>query len=99
MEAADALSQSARTSRSSNDDDKPPSASLPQSKRRTTRAPPSGANPENLVGGQEVNNEVDVLHIEDLPTFGGRLCTRPGARILDIARGALASRPGLAGTA
>lgn len=45
------------------------------SSRRTARAPPSGANPENLVG-QTVNNEVDVLHIPDLPTFEGRLATR-----------------------
>ena len=39
------------------------------------RAPPSGANPSNLVKGT-VHTEDDVLHIRNLPDFGGRLRAR-----------------------
>mmetsp|Transcript_15429 Transcript_15429/g.33214 ORF Transcript_15429/g.33214 Transcript_15429/m.33214 type:complete len:1344 (-) Transcript_15429:16-4047(-) len=39
------------------------------------RAPPSGANPSNLVG-KEIRTEDDVLHVRHLPDFGGRLRAR-----------------------
>ena len=41
----------------------------------TPRAPPSGANPSNLVG-EPITTEDDVLHIKTLPDFGGRLKAR-----------------------
>ncbi|CAN0273248.1 unnamed protein product, partial [Ectocarpus sp. 12 AP-2014] len=40
-----------------------------------TRAPPSGANPSNLVE-KRIDNEDDVLHVQSLPDFGDRLRSR-----------------------
>lgn len=39
------------------------------------RAPPSGANPSQLLG-EKINTEDDVLHIKELPTFGNRIRAR-----------------------
>eukprot|EP00919_Chromeraceae_sp_WS-2016_P010528 GHVR01024575.1.p1 GENE.GHVR01024575.1~~GHVR01024575.1.p1 ORF type:complete len:1627 (+),score=452.86 GHVR01024575.1:727-4881(+) len=38
-----------------------------------TRAPPSAADPSNLVPGQKIENEEDVLHLKSMPDFDGRL--------------------------
>eukprot|EP00921_Rhytidocystis_pertsovi_P014497 GHVQ01023442.1.p1 GENE.GHVQ01023442.1~~GHVQ01023442.1.p1 ORF type:complete len:995 (+),score=136.68 GHVQ01023442.1:2952-5936(+) len=37
------------------------------------RAPPSAADPSNLIPGQQIESEDDVLHIKKLPDFEGRL--------------------------
>jgi hypothetical protein len=48
---------------------------------RKTRAPPSGANPSNLVD-KTIDTEDDVLFVQNLPDFGDRLRARDSELLL-----------------
>ena len=49
------------------------------------RAPPSMANP-SFVLGVKIDNEDDVLHVKELPDFGGRLTARQCELLMQYVR-------------